>query len=709
MPKFLSERKRNLSVGISSYTENSTVLEVTGRVGIRTTYASADLTVTGDVLVSGALTASDINVSNDITVDGDAIVSGFITATEYYGDGSTLSNVLSNKLADPTGNDARYVGFLTATSGIITSLSVDPLFVFSPSTNSVGIGTSFPLPDHRLSIIDDVKVTGFVTASEFYGDQVIGTPSGGFLPGAVGIETADYTKDSVNEINFILGKLVPKPPDNISNVVFTMTGLTGVGRLCAGFAPTNSTSGELTPSAGTQYARNITNSVTSNYITEYGPGDAGTVTGYINDGSVGVVTLTTGSNDGIYGALQISNDKDAFFSTRNPGINSEFYEVYDARLINATSPNGFNRGYIQQFGYKTQRAFWYEDPSTVSAPVLSATTPVTPPSPTLNYSSGVPHYTQSSSNAFTYVITCENASGDMYTQSTFLASSGQTTGFQNGGTKSYTDFDGGTNPPVQNYGVGTGVTCLVSQAPRDLHQTVNTDATRFSNYTATTPYGSNSVRATITQAVNIMGTTARTNKIDEDNILVSSLGTGSGNAKRVNAGSTGDNPSPVFTTFTASNTAATYESIVRGAVLRHDVTDYSNGSWLPVGPDYSSGRTGAQYFQMDFIRSQVSEFKIVVTGSYAGCWVCMPNNSTWTSSLSGTNGWANMFQAYRGAGVPTSAEPGCSSGGAMNGNSGTFTCVFGTESSSNDSNNRILIRWRLNSGQSITAMSFTST
>jgi len=709
MPKFLSERKRNLSVGISSYTENSTVLEVTGRVGIGTTYASADLTVTGDVLVSGALTASDIRVSNDITVSGDAIVSGFITATEYYGDGSTLSNVLSNKLADSIGNDARYVGFLTATSGIITSLSVDPLFVFAPSTNSVGIGTSFPLADHRLSIIDDVKVTGFVTASEFYGDQVIGTPTAGFLPGAVGIETADYTKDSVNEINFILGKLVPKPPDTIANVSFTMTGLTGVSRLCAGFTPTNSTSGELTPSSGTQYKRNVTNSVTSNYITEYGPGDAGTVTGYVNDTAVGVVTLTTGSNNGIYGALQISNDKDAFFSTRNPGINSEFYEVYDARLLNATSPDGFNRAYIQQFGYKTLRDFWYEDPSTVTAPVLSATTPVTPPSPVLNYSSGVPHYTQNSSNAFTYVITCENATGDMYTQSTFLQSSGQTTGFQNGGTKSYTDFAGGTNPPTQNYGVGTGVTCLVSQAPRDLHLTVNTDATRFSNYTATTPYGSNSVRATITPAVNIMGTTARTNKIDEDNILVSSVGTGSGNAKRVNAGATGDNPSPVFTTFTASNTAAVYESIVRGAVLRHDVTDYSNGSWLPAGPDYSSGRTGAQYFQMDFIRSQVSEFKIVVTGSYAGCWVCMPNNSTWTSSLSGTNGWADMFQAYRGAGVPTSAEPGCSSGGAMNGSSGTFTCVFGTESSSNDSNNRILLRWRLNSGQSITAMSFTST
>ena len=68
-----------------------------------------------------------------------------------------------------------------------------------------------------------------------------------------------------------------------------------------------------------------------------------------------------------------------------------------------------------------------------------------------------------------------------------------------------------------------------------------------------------------------------------------------------------------------------------------------------------------------------------------------------------------MFQAYRGSGIPTSAEPGCSSGGAMDNNGGTFTCVFGTESSSNDSNNRILIRWKLTSGQSITAMSFSAT
>jgi hypothetical protein len=705
MAKYLSERVRNLRVGISSYTDNSTVLDVTGRVGINTSLAESELYVVGDAVITGIITANDIDIKNNLIVSGDINSSGIVSAVEYYGDGSTLDNILSNKIQVATGDDARYIGFLTATSGIITAFSVEETFVFIPNTKNVGLGLTDP--DKKLTVQGDIKASGIVTATEYYGDQVIGTPTGGFLPGAVGIETADYTKDSVNEINFILGKLVPKPPTTISGVELVLTGLTGVGRLCAGFTPTNGTGGDLTPVAGNQYSRNIDSTVTSNYLTEYGPGDAGTVTGFINSVGVGTTTLSTGVNDGTYGALQIINDKDAFFSTRNTGIASQFYEVYDVRLINAPCPDGFNKAFIRQFGYETQNAYWYEDPSTVAAPVLSASTPVPPSSPTLNYSSGVPHYTEASANAFTYVITCQNASGDMYTTSTFMTSSGQTNGFQNGGSKSYTDFAGGTNPPVQNFGVGTGVTCLISQIPRNLHYTAVTDAQKFSTYTASTPYGSGNTRATITQAVNIMGTTARTNAVDEDNILVSTLGTGSGNARRVNAGASGDNPTPVYTSWTASNAVSSYEAVVRGAVLRHDQTNYSTG-YYPVGPDYSSGRSGSQYFQVEIIRSQVSQFRITVTGSYAGCWVCMPNNSAWTTSLSGVNGWANMFQAYRGAGIPTTAEPGCSSGGVMTGSSGTFTCVFGTESSSNDTNNRILIRWKLNSGQSITAMSFSN-
>ena len=85
------------------------------------------------------------------------------------------------------------------------------------------------------------------------------------------------------------------------------------------------------------------------------------------------------------------------------------------------------------------------------------------------------------------------------------------------------------------------------------------------------------------------------------------------------------------------------------------------------------------------------------------------DNSTWTTGLSATNGWANMFASYAGAGVPNNANPGCATGGVMDTNGGTFTCTFGTESSSNDSNNRVLIRFKLTSGNSISDISLSDT
>ena len=580
-----------------------------------------------------------------------------------------------------------------------------------------GIGTTIFTPTSQLDI------RGTTTSIDFQGeggDLTLGTPTGGsYRGGAYVVESTDKVDDSIDELNYILGKLVPNPPDNIDGVSLSLTGTAGNGRLCQGFTPTNNTGGSLTPTAGTQYTRNTDSTITTNYITEYGPGDSGTVIGYVNneDGvGVGSTTLkvsfglyASGSDNGTYGALQIANDKDAADSTRNVGITSLFYEVYDARLINAASPDGFNKAYIVQGSDRTANVFWYEDPSTVTAPVISFSAVTIPGtgSHTVAYSSGVPHYTQSTNNNFSYTVTVTNASGDMYTQDKLLNSDGQTSGFQNPGHKNYDDFAGGTLPPAQNYGVGTGVDTTISQTPRDLHLTLTSN--HFTRWDAVTPYGShNNQRISYSTNINIMGTTARTDKIDEDNILISSLGSGSGNSTRVNAGATGDNPNPIYTSWNASGSVAAYESVVRGAVLRHDQTNYSTG-YLPVGPDYSSGRTGAQYFQMELIRSAVPGFSISVTGTYGGCWVCMPDNSTWTTGLNNTNGWADMFTAAPNSGVPRNDFPGCAVGGVMTGNSGTFNCTFGGESSSNDNNNRILVRWRLDSGDSITAMSFSAT
>ena len=575
-------------------------------------------------------------------------------------------------------------------------------------TQGVGIGTTVTLLTPWVENFGggSINYNGIVTATTYHGNQVIGTPAGGFKSGAFSISNTDHTKDSINELNFILGKLVPAAPTTFNGLSLSIQTNAGNRRLCAGFTPTNNTGGSA-PVAGTQYARNTDSTVSTGTIQDVGPGDNGTVIGFVNATNVGSIAMDTNVNNGTNGALVISDNKDASNSTRDSGIAAEFYQVYDVRLLNAASPDGFNKAHINHGSSNTQDTFWYEDPSTVSAPVISFSGITEPASPTLSYSSGIAHYTESSNNTFTYVLTVTNASGDMYTSSTLLSSDGNGNAFLNPGSKAYTDFDGGTNPPVQNYGVGTGVTCLISNVPRNLHTTVTTN--KFTRYDATTPYGShNNQRINYTPTINLMGTSATTSQVDEDNILISSLGTGSGNAIRVNAGASGDTPSPISSTFNSSATPATYEAPVRGGTLRHDQEDYSDGSFMPVGIDLSSGRSGTQYFQVLLTRGAVSEFKIVVSGSYSGCFVCLPENSTWTTGLSNTNGWADMSNAYSGAGNPNNADNGCALGSVMSGSGGTFTCVFGEESSSNG-NNKILVRFKLTSGDSITNIQFQAT
>ena len=174
---------------------------------------------------------------------------------------------------------------------------------------------------------------------------------------------------------------MPTQPDNIGGVSLTLTGTAGNARLCSGFTPTNNTN-DAAPVAGTQYTRNVDSTISTNSITDYGPGDSGTLTGYVN--TVGVGTTTFGISFGLYaaglnspvtsGAIRITNNTDAADSARNTGITSLFYEVYDVKFLNAACPDGYNEAYITHGSNTTNSVYWYEDPSTVATPALSVTT-----------------------------------------------------------------------------------------------------------------------------------------------------------------------------------------------------------------------------------------------------------------------------------------------------------------------------------------------
>lgn len=148
MPKgYISKRQQNLKIGITSYTNNKTVLEVTGNVGIKT---------------------SDTQ-NYELYVSGDTNISGFISATSYYGsDGVNLSDTIANKIE---GIEIQDNGSIVGTSATVINFS-DGLSVdyYSGITtvsstisilyNNINIGTGITSLNFMGSGISSITDTG---------------------------------------------------------------------------------------------------------------------------------------------------------------------------------------------------------------------------------------------------------------------------------------------------------------------------------------------------------------------------------------------------------------------------------------------------------------------------------------------------------------------------------------------------------------------
>ena len=156
--------------------------------------------------------------------------------------------------------------------------------------------------------------------------------------------------------------------------------------------------------------------------------------------------------------------------------------------------------------------------------------------------------------------------------------------------------------------------------------------------------------------------------------------------------------------------AGTREAIARFGTIKHFTTDLSSG-YLPAGPDLNTGRSNAQYFTIAFRRSTVSQFSMTLSGKVSGVFIALPGESTDTSS--GLNGWLDCSTQYNGAGLPGSGSGGNGSDGvAKTGgdriidgttySSQKFDMTLGTGSMSNSTGNVCLVRFKLESGDSIT-------
>jgi hypothetical protein len=642
-------------------------------------YANANVATsiggTANILV---VTANGADVTGTVTVSGNLVANGVTLSGNAISAESGILALGSTANITITGGSADYV-LTTDGAGNLTW----------SSTGDIGVvGNAIPMGENTL---------------------------GNLVSNAVTLTTTTTVTDGITQLNTVLGKLVPPSPANFPG---TQTlAVSGV----ATYRMANITQVDNTPAANRAVAAGTTVSTVlraatyaTNTIANVGPGDSGTVTAVRNGTAVGNVTMSTDADpsaNGTYGGnLVITNNFD--YRNANANITAGFWYVFSSAISGTAALAGWNEVYISDSATaNTNTAVWYYDNSTPATPSFSGSTMTPPGSPALLYSSTIPHYT----NATQFAISANvaNISGNTYPTSNTLASGSAAGSFAAPASVNYSASNIGSN-------------VLGSFASASFSTTANITTGFGGSSTGPSMSVNNSYSTGTLTLTTALGNTAlyksgSATAIDEGNVVVTSVGTGSGNAVRiVNPGS---GNTPVYTGSEAnfnsqSSTLQTYDATVVGTgaqgVLKHDQTNYASG-YLPAGPNLSAGRTGTQYFTIKFVRTNVSKFDITYAGNVAGMWVALPGSVIDASSSA--NGWISMTTAYAGAGYPGVNSPGngsdgCALGGVVVPNVTTAstnkTCTFGTVSSSSTATNEIYVRIALTSGQTVTGLSLNA-
>jgi len=634
------------------------------RVGVNNSAPTVELDVTGNI------SANSISVIGNVTANGVTLSANAISAASGVLSLGSTANITI------TGGTANYV------------LSTDGLGNLEwASAGDIGVvGNVIPMGTNTL---------------------------GNLVSNAVTLTTTTTVEDGITKQNTQLGKLVRPGRANFPGGQTLSIAGTATYRMA------NITQVDNTPAANKSVAAGATVTTvlraatyTTNTISTVGPGDSGVITAVRNGTAVGDVTLNTDATptaNGTYGGnLVITNNFD--YRNANANIAAGFWYVFSSAISGSSAPAGWNEVYIADSATgNTNTPVWYYDNSSPAAPTFSGSTMTPPGSPTLLYSSTIPHYT----NATRFAISANvaNVSGNTYPTSNTLASGSAAGSF--------------AAPASVNYNASNiGSNVLNSFASASFSTTANITTGFGASSTGPSVSVNNSYSTGTLTLTTALGNTVLYKSgsavaVDEGNIVVTGVGTGSGNAVRIINPGSGN--TPVYTgsevNFNSqSSTLETYDATVVGTgsqgVLKHDQTNYASG-YLPVGPDLSAGRTGTQYFTVKFVRTDVNKFDITYAGNVAGMWVALPGSLI--DSSSGANGWIDMTVAYAGAGypgvnLPGNESDGCSLGGAVIPNVSTAstskTCTFGTVSSSDTATGEIYVRIALTSGQSVTGLSF---
>ena len=537
----------------------------------------------------------------------------------------------------------------------------------------------------------------------------------------------------------------PSAPSNLSTFTLSLADAAQgtTPKLCAGFDDA-SDSNPLSAGASlnTATARRYTSStpIDTDVVNNAYNGASGTLTAIINGVDTGNKAFTTATGEnGTFTSLVITGQDDAHNTISASTYPSNFYQTFDAKITQALSSYsvGVNDERLQHsVTGNTTYVSVVRDDITV-APTTSIGTVTQNVAGTFQYVSGVPYYDAGSPSLTVTGTTIANLTGQAYADISNPHEIEPGTVSEGSGSiisnldftyanidRASTFLTGGI--PNTDTGVASPYTIGAVTVPLTSSNmfSVSTIKARSTNCNGSGSYDADTTK------IQVFTQTPGGLNLDQGGIAVSdSLGaTYDDDAVRISGlGSASDTPAFSNADYYTNNAwsgavtvAGTQEAIVRptstsAGTMQHYTTDLSSGH-LPVGPDLNSGRSGAQYYTFAFRRTSVANFTVTLTGTVSGFFIAAPGTAI--DDTSTLNGWLDASVSYAGSGVP-----GANTGAGGNGSNGcaftsgdriidnttysaqAFTLTLGSENASNATGNNIFIRIKLESGDSVTALS----
>jgi hypothetical protein len=471
-------------------------------------------------------------------------------------------------------------------------------------------------------------------------------------------------------------------------------------------------------------------------------GDAGNVNAVVDGTVSGTITMSGSSDVGSSGNIEITSESD-YQSLTSSGASTSFasstyspglYKGFKAKVsVTSTDLAVGSHSFKMQHtttGNTNVISFVKDDVTSTPTVDMSSATLTQGGAGTLAYESGIPYYTDDATLTLSGVEVY-NWIGQTYRNDStpFDVTNGTNSEGTSGSVistagHSYSAVDGSST--FLNSGVPIANTGKTSGSPYSIGDiTVNVGAggtgieqvkARMNNVNGNGSYSE--FTSTKVQALN------SSSGVNETIAVSDSLGaTHDDDGKRITGFPSSDNPSFSSSTnyYTGSvwsgavTVAGTQEAVTRWGTLSHFTTDLSSGI-LPAGPDLDTGRSGAQYFTFAFRRTAMANFTVRMSGKVSGFFIAAP--ATDIDDASGLNGWLDAGTTYGGAGTP-----GSDTGNGGNGSNGcaftsgdriidgttysndTFTLTLGDQNGTNSFGNQVLVRIKLESGDSVTALS----